>query len=218
MTWGVIFDLDGTLMDTLEDLYHAINHILRQYGCPERSFDQVRRFVGNGAAYLVEKALPGREDDPPADRVLADFLQYYNANCRQGSARLYPGVKEALDSIREKYPVAVVSNKPDPAVKALCREYFGDIYALGVTPACPRKPARDMVFRAMEAIGVEHCVYVGDSEVDVATAANASVPCLSVLWGFRDREELVQAGATRFCHKAEDLLPMIREIIVLYAQ
>lgn len=213
MAWGVLFDLDGTLMDTLADLHHAINHILARYGCPQRSFEEVRRFVGNGAAYLVDKALPGRQDDPPAEQVLQDFLEYYNAYCKQGSVTLYPGVKEAMEELSRRYPVAVVSNKPDPAVKALCDEYFGPVYALGVTPTCPRKPAADMVRKAMEAIGADRCVYIGDSEVDVATAANASVPCLSVLWGFRDKEELIRAGATRFCEKAEDLVSMVEAII-----
>ena len=120
---------------------------------------------------------------------------------------------EALAAIGEKYPVAVVSNKPDAAVRALCRDFFGDIYALGVTEDCPRKPDRAMVDKAMAAIGVDTCVYIGDSEVDVETAKNAGVPCLSVLWGFRDREVLEQVGAAYFCSRPEDMLPMIEMLM-----
>lgn len=212
MKIGVIFDLDGTLLDTLADLHSAVNHTLRQYGCPERSADAVRRFVGNGARRLIELALPGTENDPAVDRVLGDFQTYYNANCR-GQTRPYPGVSEALTQIRTQYPVAVVSNKPDPAVKALCGEYFPGVYALGVTEGCPRKPARDMIVKAMAAMDVQTCVYVGDSEVDVATAKNAGLPCLSVLWGFRDRQELEAAGGKYFCSDAKDLPSMIEQII-----
>ena len=213
MKVGVLFDLDGTLLDTLEDLYNATNYILRQYGLPERSLEEVRRFVGNGARMQITKALPGREDDPPLEEVLEAYQNYYNATCRSGSARPYEGVMEALEEIRSKYPVAVVSNKPDPAVRELCREYFGDVYARGVSDDCPRKPAPDMVNKAMEALGVDACVYVGDSEVDVETARNAGVPCLTVLWGFRDEALLRESGAEHFCKEASQMLPMIEELI-----
>ncbi len=214
MKTGIIFDLDGTLVNSLEDLHRCTNYILRQFGCPERSLEEIRQFVGNGARRLIQLALPGKEDDPPLETVLEAYQTYYNAVCNEGTTRVYPGVLEALAAIREKYPVAVVSNKPDGAVRALCRDFFGDIYALGVTPDCPRKPDRAMVDRAMEAIGVDTCVYVGDSEVDVETAKNAGVPCLSVLWGFRDRGVLEQVGAKHFCERAEDILPMVEKLTV----
>lgn len=213
MKVGILFDLDGTLLDTLEDLYNATNYILRQYGLPERSMEEVRRFLGNGARVLISSALPGRPDDPPLEDVLAAYQDYYNATCNNGTAKPYPGVLEALAAISKKYPVAVVSNKPDPAVRELCREYFGDVYARGVSDDCPRKPAPDMVNKAMEALGVDTCVYVGDSEVDVETARNAGVPCLTVLWGFRDEPMLKKAGAEHFCRKASQMLPMIEELI-----
>lgn len=213
MKIGVLFDLDGTLLDTLEDLYQATNRILRHFGCPERTKEEIRQIVGNGARVQMQKALPGKEDDPPLEQVLQAYQTLYNAICVDGSAKPYPGVTEALREIAARYPVAIVSNKPDPAVKALCKKYFGHIYAQGVTPDCPRKPAPDMVRIAMGAIGVDRCVYVGDSEVDVLTAQNADVPCLSVLWGFRDKACLEQAGATHFCEKAEDMLPMSESFI-----
>jgi len=210
---GVIFDLDGTLLNSLEDLYNAVNDILRQYGLPERSLEEIRRFVGNGAKTLVQRALPGREDDPPLDEIYPVYQDHYNKVCKQGTACPYPGILDALAEIRKKYPIAVVSNKPDLATKELCREYFGDIYALGVSPELPKKPAPDMVYAAMKELGVEKCVYVGDSETDAETAANAGAPCLSVLWGFRDREEIAAVGGKHFCTDAKDMLPMIEQII-----
>lgn len=213
MKIGILFDLDGTLLDTLDDLYTATNHILRQFGCPERSLKEVRQIVGNGAREQVRKALPGREDDPPLDEVFAKYLAYYNVSCEQGTAAPYPGVLEAMAQLEKKYSLAVVSNKPDPAVQALAKKHFGDVYARGVREDCPRKPAPDMVYRTMEDLGVDKCIYVGDSEVDVATAKNAGVPCLTVLWGFRDKDVLEEAGATYFCEKTEDMAAMIEDMI-----
>ena len=208
---GVLFDLDGTLLDTLEDLYLATNRTLRHFGCPERTRQEIRRFVGNGAAMQIRLSLPGGENDPPEEAVLTHYQDYYNT-CDHATVAPYPGVPEALAQIAARYPVAIVSNKPDPAVKALCAKYFPGIYALGVEADCPRKPAPDMVFKAMEAIGADRCVYVGDSEVDVKTAQNAGCPCLAVTWGFRDVEDLIAAGAEHFCHTAEDLLPTIEKV------
>ena len=213
MKVGILFDLDGTLLDTLDDLYTATNHILRQFGCPERSLKEIRQIVGSGAREQIRRALPGREDDPPLDAVYNAYYAYYAVVCNQGTAAPYPGVLEAMQVLAKKYPLAVVSNKPDTAVRELSRKYFGDVYALGVREDCPRKPAPDMVYRTMEALGVDKCIYVGDSEVDVATAKNANVPCLTVLWGFRDKDVLEQAGATHFCEKAEDMPAMIEELI-----
>lgn len=213
MKKGILFDLDGTLLDSLEDLHRCTNHVLRQYGCPERSLAEIRRFVGNGARRLIEQSLPGGPDDPPLDQVFAAYQTYYNANCKEGSTHPYPGILEALSLLRERYPIAVVSNKPHDAVVQLCREFFGDVYALGILPDCPRKPAPDMLRKAMTAIGVDRCVYVGDSEVDVLTAKNTGVPCVSVLWGFRDREELAAAGATHFCSQVSQLPAMLTDLL-----
>jgi len=207
---GILFDLDGTLLDTLEDLWAATNYTLEQYGCPPRTREEVRRFVGNGARELLRLALPGKEDDPAVDEVLATYQAHYRKVCDRGAARPYDGIPQALEQIGKEYPVAIVSNKPDAAVKKLCRGFFGELYALGETETCPRKPAPDMVLQAMQALGVERCIYVGDSEVDVATAKNAGVPCLSVLWGFRDREELEKAGAEYFCSDPRNLVDILR--------
>lgn len=213
MKVGILFDLDGTLLDTLGDLHRATNYILEQYGCPTRTLEEVRKLVGNGARRQMELALPGKENDPPLDQVLADYQKYYNKVCTEGSAKPYPGIPEVLDKLREKYPVAIVSNKPDPAAKSLCKDWFPGVYALGVTEECPRKPAPDMVLKAMADMGLDTCVFVGDSEVDVMTAQNAEVPCVSVLWGFRDRQEIEAVGGKRFCERTEDL-PAILETVI----
>ena len=193
MKTGILFDLDGTLLETLADLTDSVNYALRQYGCPERTMEQVRQAVGNGTRRLIAESLPGREDDPPVEDVLATYLAWYGEHCRI-KTRPYAGILEALSQLKDRYPIAIVSNKPDKTVKLLCTEHFGDVYALGELPDCPRKPAPDMVYRAMAQLGVERCVYVGDTEVDVLTAKNAGVPCLCVLWGFRDREQIEAAG------------------------
>ena len=209
MKTGILGDLDGTLLDTLEDLADAVNFALQQYGYPERSIEEIRCFVGNGARRLIERSVPAGGD---ADAVFDTFRTYYDTHCRI-KTRPYDGIMEALQKLGEKYPMAVVSNKPDSAVKPLCAEYFPGLYARGESTDCPRKPAPDMVFKAMEAIGVESCIYVGDSEVDVLTARNAGVPCLSVLWGFRDRAEIMDAGGSHFCEDTAKLVEKLEELI-----
>lgn len=212
MKTGIIFDLDGTLLDTLEDLHAAVNHTLAQFGCPPRTLQEVRRFVGNGVDQLVRLSLPGLESDPDVGEVIAAYRDYYNAHCQEKTGP-YAGIPEALATLAEEYPLAVVSNKPDSAVKPLCREYFGHIYSLGEKKETPRKPAPDMVLQAMAAIGVENCVYVGDSEVDILTAKNAGVPCLSVTWGFRDEETLSASGAQYYCRTPADLPKVLQTMV-----
>ena len=209
---GLIFDLDGTLLNTLEDLTDATNYALNQFGCPGRTLEEIRRVVGNGARNQICKSLPGNADDPDPDRVLAVYKEYYNAHC-QIKTRPYDGVLEALAELAREYPVAIVSNKPDTAVKPLCATHFPGVYALGEIPDCPRKPAPDMVHKAMKDLNVDGCIYIGDSEVDITTAKNAGVPCLSVLWGFRDREEIEEAGGNHFCEKVEEMPAMLETVI-----
>lgn len=212
MKTGLLFDLDGTLLNTLEDLLDATNYALEVCGYPRRTLSELRRFVGNGAENQIRMSLPGGASPEEVERILNIYKPYYTEHCKV-KTRPYDGISEALAVLKDKYPIAVVSNKPDAAVKALCADLFPGIYALGEAPACPRKPAPDMVNKACRAIGVETCVYVGDSEVDVITAKNAGVPCLSVLWGFRDREEIEQAGGAFFCETPAELTEKIEEII-----
>ena len=209
MKTGILWDLDGTLLDTLEDLADAVNYTLTQFGYPQRTTDQVRRFVGNGVRRLLVQAAP---DGADTDALLDVFRTYYNSHCRI-KTKPYDGITEVLSELGKRYPMAVVSNKPDTAVKPLCDAYFHGLYARGESADCPRKPAPDMVFAAMEALGVERCIYVGDSEVDVMTARNAGVPCLSVLWGFRDRAEIEEAGGRHFCKTTTELIEKIEELI-----
>ena len=209
MKIGIIFDLDGTLLDTLEDLHAAVNHTLAQFDCPPRTIGEVRQFVGNGVDQLVRLSLPGNPTDPDTDQVIAAYRTYYNAHCREKTGP-YAGIPEALAALGPDFPLAVVSNKPDSAVKPLCREYFGTVFALGERRDTPRKPAPDMLWQAMAAIGVEKCIYVGDSEVDILTANNAGVPCLSVTWGFRDRDALLAAGGKYFCDDPQQLPQVLR--------
>jgi len=212
MKTGILFDLDGTLLDTLADLLDATNYALNTCGYPGRTLAELRRFVGNGAQNQIRLSLPEGSVPEEVQRVLAVYKPYYTENC-QAKTKPYPGIGEALALLEGKYPMAIVSNKPDAAVKELCKDYFPGIYALGETADCPRKPAADMVYKAMAAIGVERCIYVGDSEVDVLTAKNAEVPCLSVLWGFRDREDMEAVGAEHFCSDTARLAETIEEMI-----
>ena len=215
MKLGILFDLDGTLLSSLEDLMDSTNYALKQHGCPARTLEEIRTFVGNGARNLIRLALPGKENDPPVDEVLATYQAYYPSHS-QIKTRPYAGIPEALAEIQKKYPVAIVSNKPDKAVKILCADFFPGVYALGEAEGCPRKPAPDMLYKAMAEIGVDKCIYVGDSEVDVITAANAGAPCLSVLWGFRDRAEIEAEGGKHFCTEAKDMPAMLEQIAEEY--
>ena len=209
MKIGILWDLDGTLLDTLEDLRDGVNHALAQFGLPPRSREEIRCFVGNGAQNLLLRAVDGRAD---LDEAVKAFHAYYDVNCI-GKTRPYAGIPEALAKLGEKYPLAIVTNKPHSAAKPLCDRYFPGIYARGEIAGVPRKPAPDSLKAAMAAIGVDTCIYVGDSEVDVATAENAGVPGLIVLWGFRTRRELEQVGAAHFCEKPEDLVADIEALI-----
>jgi len=209
MKTGILWDLDGTLLDTLEDLTDALNYALAQFGYPSRTMLDVKRFIGNGARRLIALSVPEGAD---VDAVLDVYRTYYDAHC-QIKTKPYEGILEALAVLGQKYPMAVVSNKPDSEVKRLCAQYFPNLFARGESADCPRKPAPDMLFKAMEAIGVDTCIYVGDSEVDVKTARAAGVPALSVLWGFRSREEIEAEGGQHFCDDTARLAETLEELI-----
>lgn len=194
----ILFDLDGTLLDTLDDLTDAVNRTLTRYGLPCRTRAEVRNFVGNGAKRLMELATGGAHPEA-FDTMLADYKADYAANCRVRTAP-YPGVTELLETLAARgYRLGIVSNKPDDAVKALQREFFPDsvTIAVGETAGIQRKPAPDTILAAMRQLGADagSTVYVGDSDVDIETARNAGVPCISVSWGFRDRDVLLAHGA-----------------------
>ena len=209
---GVLFDLDGTLLDTLQDLTDGVNFALNQCGYPRVTDRNVRAYLGNGARELIRLSMGAEQNDPAVDQVLGVFKPYYEANCRI-KTRPYEGIPQALEQLGKKYHMGIVSNKPDIAVQPLCAALFPGVYCLGERGGCPRKPAPDMLHRAMAALGIQQCVYVGDSEVDVVTAKNAGLPCVSVLWGFRDRPEIQQAGGTYFCDDPKKLAEMVEALI-----
>lgn len=209
---GVLFDLDGTLLDTLDDLLDATNYALRFHGFPERTRQELRSYVGNGAANQIRLSCPEGTPEERVQEVLATYKPYYTAHCQIKTAP-YPSCLEALAKLKNRCALAIVSNKPDSAVKALCADFFPGIYALGETPDCPRKPAPDMLHKAMAAIGADKAIYVGDSEVDILTARNAGVPCLSVTWGFRDKDVLETSGGRFFCDDPKELADAIAKLI-----
>ncbi|MBE6646685.1 MAG: HAD family hydrolase [Ruminococcaceae bacterium] len=204
---ALLFDLDGTLLDTLEDLCDAVNCTMREYNSPERTLEEVRRFVGHGAADLISKALDGGRDNPEYDAALAFFRKYY-ADHADIKTRPYDGVIDILKRLGEiGVPCAVVSNKPDDATVSLCKKHFGSliIESIGDREGMPRKPAPDKVIKMIETLGCESAIYVGDSETDVLTAKNACIPCICVTWGFRDREQMEAVGGEIFCREAGEL-------------
>ena len=208
-----LFDLDGTVLDTLEDLTDATNAALAMHGYPGHSIDAVRSFVGNGIGNLIRSALPSGTDEAEIHTVLGDFKKYYGAHCAD-KTRPYEGVLEMLHALRAAgVKTAVVSNKADFAVKELAERYFKGLFdmAIGEREGVARKPAPDSVFEVMRAMGAAsaECVYIGDSDVDVQTAKNAGLACIALTWGFRDRDCLKSAGATAFADTPAELQNLI---------
>ena len=213
MTYSTyIFDLDGTLLDTLGDLAASVNFALREHGMPEHSIDDVRSFVGNGVRLLMERAIPDGADNPDFEATFATFRQYYMAHSLD-TTRPYDGVPEALRELRNRgCQLAVVSNKMMAATQELIRHFFPDTIAVAIgeheAEGIRKKPAPDTVFAALRELGVgqEGAVYVGDSDVDILTAENAGLPCISVLWGFRDKDFLIKHGAKTLISAPSELL------------
>lgn len=209
---AVIFDLDGTLLDTLDDLAASVNAALAAHDMPQRTKDEVRRFVGNGVAKLIARAVPEGTDEETAKAVLASFIAHYREHDRDKTGP-YEGIIDMLRGLHAQgVRCAVVSNKIEPAVMALCKEYFGDLVqaAVGDAPERPRKPDPTGVYEAMARLGVKDgCVYVGDSDVDIFTGHNAGMKSIGVTWGFRGEALLREAGADFICHSAGELLKLL---------
>ena len=196
---AIIFDLDGTLLDTLADLAEGTNYALRVNGFPERTIDEIRRFVGNGARKLIERAVPDGQIEAALEKVRQDFDIYYKVHCKDHTGP-YPGIMEMLQElVQQGYSLGVVSNKPDFAVQELIPEYFPGIFASvsGERQGVAKKPAPDLIWEAMKNLQADssNAVYVGDSEVDLEAAANAGSPCISVAWGFKGRRFLEEQHA-----------------------
>ena len=206
---AVIWDLDGTLLNTLEDLMNSVNYGLSKHGMPKITLEQTRRFVGNGVAKLVERAVPAGTDGNVQADVLKDFREYYSIHSKD-KTKPYDGVVELMTKLKaEGYKLAIVSNKLKEAVEELAGIYFPGLIdvAMGDTPGIPKKPAPDMIYKALELLGLEknEAVFIGDSDVDVATGINSGMDMITVLWGFRDKEELVKAGAEVFAASTTEL-------------
>ena len=207
-----IFDLDGTLLDTLGDLASSVNYALRMHNMPEHSLEDIRRFVGNGVRKLMERAVPQGAQNPCFDEAFATFRQYYMQHSLD-TTRPYAGIPETLKALKARgCHLAVVSNKMMAATQALCSHFFPDTIEVAIgeheAEGIRKKPAPDTVIAALKALGVgkEQAVYVGDSDVDIETARNSGMPCISVLWGFRDRDFLKQNGAETFISAPSELL------------
>lgn len=207
---AIVFDMDGTLLDTLQDLTNAVNWALAKYELPEKTVAEVCKVVGNGARNLVRGIVPEGESHPDFEAIFEDYKAYYAEHCEE-ETKPYEGIWELLQELKKcGYKLAVVSNKPDGAVKVLAEKYFPGCFevAIGDREGYNRKPAPDLVYKALEELGAkkEEAIYVGDSDVDLMTAMNAELPCVSVTWGFRDREFLMFHGANVFIDKPMKLL------------
>lgn len=207
---AVIFDLDGTLLNTLEDLTDAVNHVMRQFNYPEHTIEEIRSFVGNGIKLLIERSLPDGKDNPEFDKIFSEFKLYYTSHC-QIKTRPYDGIMELIAALKEQgYKLAIVSNKNQSAVTELNNIYFSDYIstAIGEKEGVRKKPAPDTVIKALSELGIssDDAVYVGDSDVDRETAKNSDMDCISVTWGFRDRKLLESLNPYAIIDKPAELL------------
>ncbi len=209
----VIFDLDGTILDTLEDLKESLNFSLGQMGYPRRTLEETRQFVGNGIRRLIQRAVPTETAD--IQRTYEIFMEHYRVHCADHTAP-YPGIPAFLTELKARgYRLAVVSNKADSAVQALCGRYFPKIFdcVLGERPGVRKKPAPDGVLEVLARLGTpkEQTLYIGDSEVDIETARNAGLDCVLVDWGFRDRETLARSGAEHIVSDCREIWSFLEQ-------
>ncbi len=209
----VIFDLDGTVLDTIVDLCNSVNYALKVHNLPERTLDEIRLFVGNGIRRLIDLSVPENTKLSVTDSVFSSFKEHYKKHSSDNT-KPYDGITELLGELKSNgFLTAVVSNKADFAVKNLIDEYFCGLftYSAGEKEGIPRKPAPDMVHNAISFFGVSsgETVYIGDSEVDIKTAENSGIDSIIVTWGFRDKDELQNAGATVFADDVTELKNML---------
>ncbi len=212
---AILFDLDGTLLDSLEDMKDSVNHVMREFGFPEHTTEEIRTFVGNGIRRLIERSVPEDTDPRTCEAALKVYRSYYNDHCMI-KTKPYDGVPELLAALKkEGFAMAIVSNKNEEAVEEMREHYFGDLVplAFGQSDAVPKKPDPSMVYAAADRLGIpkERCIYVGDSEVDIETAKNAGIDCITCLWGFREKEFLLAEGARVLAEAAEDILRVVGE-------
>ena len=209
----VLFDMDGTILDTLQDLADSVNWALRTCGLSERRFEEIRRFLGNGIFNLIRRSVPEATPQEKEDEVRTVYKRHYEQHCND-TTRPFAGIPEAMRILRERgYRLACVSNKPDDDVARLAEQHFAGLLDdwSGPLPGMPIKPAPDLCDRILERAGLtrEEAVYVGDTEVDIETARNAGMDCIVCAWGFRDEDLLVEAGAKTIIHRPEELLDLL---------
>ena len=220
---AVLFDLDGTLLDTLDDITDAINYVIGKYGYMPRSRAHIRSFLGNGAKKLIERAIYSKngeldtvaEDKELVNRCHLEFREYYKENVSV-KTKAYDGIYNVLDRLCDKnVPVGVVSNKPDASVRKLCDIHFPKYFkaALGENEKRVRKPDPKPIYEAMELLEADRAIYVGDSEADIMAARNADIPCISVTWGFRDKQLLIDEGAVNLVDDAKELFDALEKLL-----
>lgn len=212
----IIFDMDGTILNTLDDLAASVNYALRRMGWPARGKDEIRKALGNGVKVLIEKSVPPEAAAEEVLKCVAEFKAYYSKNMYVKTAP-YPGIKELFEALKARgCRLAVVSNKFDSAVQELCDIYFKGVFevAIGESPEVRKKPAPDSVFKALKELKADKkdAVYIGDSEVDYNTALNSGLPCICVTWGFRDVAELEKLGAKFFAQTPAQVLDLIETL------
>ena len=212
----VIFDMDGTVLNTLDDLTASVNYVLEKFGFPGRTVEEYRSFFGNGIREAIALALPEGTPDTVIDEMLPIYRKHYDEHCLDKTGP-YEGILDLMKNLKERgYKMAIVSNKIDSAVKELNNRFFSEYVdiAIGEKEGIKRKPAPDTVIQALKELGStkEDAVYVGDSEVDFQTSINSELPCISVLWGFRDKDFLIEIGATTFADKPSDVLEILEKM------
>ena len=212
----VIFDMDGTVLDTLEDLTVSVNYVLSKFNMPEHSEEEYRKFFGNGIKYALKCAVTEETAEEVIEEMLPIFREHYNEHCLDRT-KPYDGIIELMSMLKANgYKMAIVSNKIDSAVKELNDRFFSEYVdvAIGEKPGIKRKPAPDTVLAALDELGSkkEAAVYIGDSEVDLQTALNSELPCISVLWGFRDKDFLISKGASVFAETPEEVYDILKKI------
>lgn len=210
---AVIFDLDGTLTDTLADLRNSVNFALLQFGFPERTTEEIRSFVGNGVRRLIYLSVPENTPEEKTEKCLSVFKEHYAANSLV-ETKPYDGIIEVLKDLKNKgIKTAVVTNKMQSAAVDIVEHFFGDLIdvTVGQVDGVAQKPQPDGIYKALEILGVskENAVYIGDSEVDCITAENADIPCIGVTWGFRDRKVLLEKGADFIADSVSGLFKLI---------
>ena len=206
----IIFDMDGTVLNTLDDLTDSVNYVFSKFGLPARSRDEYRQFFGNGIGYAMKCAAPEGTPDSLIEEMIPVFKEYYDIHCLDKTGP-YDGIIDLMKELRDSgCKMAIVSNKIDSAVKELNERFFSEYVsvAIGEKPGVSRKPAPDTVFAALAELGssTDEAIYIGDSEVDLMTAKNSNLPCIAVLWGFRDRDFLIKNGASAFAKTPKDII------------